>query len=415
MTLGQDRAAPGRHLEEGDIASPPLAGVRVVDLTNVLAGPYCSYQLVLLGAEVIKVEIPGSGDLARRLGADEELNDVLLGASFLAQNAGKKSVEINLKTSEGRRQFTELVAGADVLLENFRPGVLARLGFSWPELQKINESLIYCAISGFGQTGPMKDRPAYDQIIQGLSGMMSVTGTPETAPLRAGFPVCDTLGGLAAALSITAALVGRARTGRGCQIDVSLLEAAISAMGWVISNFVITGAAPKPMSNENFTAAPSGAFEASDGLLNISANQADQFEALCRTLERIDLVSDPRFRSSALRKANRVQLKAELESALRSRSAAEWEGLLSSAGVPAARVLTVPEVAALDQLAHRGFFRELPFPDDPGRTVTVVGSGVHFDGAPLHATAPPPLLGEQNAEYLQPAASTSASSAGGDG
>jgi crotonobetainyl-CoA:carnitine CoA-transferase CaiB-like acyl-CoA transferase len=258
VTLEPDGAAPAGHVEAVDTASPPLAGMRVVDLTNVLAGPYCSYQLVLLGAEVIKVEIPGSGDLARRLGADEELNDVLLGASFLAQNAGKKSVEIDLKTSEGTRQFTELVAGADVLLENFRPGVLARLGFSWPELQKINESLIYCAISGFGQTGPMKDRPAYDQIIQGLSGMMSVTGTPETAPLRAGFPVCDTLGGLAAALSIAAALTGRARTGRGCQIDVSLLEAAISAMGWVISNFVITGVVPKPMSNENFTAAAGG-------------------------------------------------------------------------------------------------------------------------------------------------------------
>jgi crotonobetainyl-CoA:carnitine CoA-transferase CaiB-like acyl-CoA transferase len=180
-------------------------------------------------------------------------------------------------------------------------------------------------------------------------------------------------------------------------------------MGWVISNYVITGVVPKPMSNENFTAAPSGAFETSDGLLNISANQADQFEALCRALERIDLVSDPRFRSAALRKENRVHLKGELEAVLRSRPAAEWEGLLSAAGVPAARVLTVPEVAALDQLAHRGFFRELPFPNDPARSVTVVGSGVHFDGTPLHATAPPPLLGEQNADFLQPAASTSAS------
>ncbi|MGH3026151.1 MAG: CoA transferase, partial [Gaiellaceae bacterium] len=152
----------------------PLAGVRVVDLTNVLAGPYCSYQLVLLGAEVVKVEIPGRGDLARRLGADEELNRSLLGTSFLAQNAGKKSVELDLKTDEGREQLTHLLTGADVLLENFRPGVLGRLGFSWDRLQEINERLVYCAISGFGQTGPLRDRPAYDQIIQGLSGMMSV-------------------------------------------------------------------------------------------------------------------------------------------------------------------------------------------------------------------------------------------------
>jgi crotonobetainyl-CoA:carnitine CoA-transferase CaiB-like acyl-CoA transferase len=222
--------------------------------------------------------------------------------------------------------------------------------------------------------------------------------------------VCDTLGGLAAALSIAAALAGRERTGRGCQIDVSLLEAAISAMGWVISNFVITGVEPQAMSNENFTAAPSGAFEASDGLINIAANQPDQFDSLCRAIGRLDLGADPRFGSPALRKANRVQLKEELERVLRLRSAAEWEELLTSAGVPAARVLTVPEVAALDQLAHRGFFHELPFPDDPDRRLTVVGSGVHFDGAPLRATGPPPLLGEHNAELLQPTQTSSPSS-----
>ncbi|MGH3049859.1 MAG: CaiB/BaiF CoA transferase family protein, partial [Gaiellaceae bacterium] len=296
--------------------------MRVVDLTNVLAGPYCSYQLVLLGAEVVKVEIPGRGDLARRLGADEELNRSLLGTSFLAQNAGKKSVELDLKTDEGREQLTHLLTGADVLLENFRPGVLGRLGFSWDRLQEINERLVYCAISGFGQTGPLRDRPAYDQIIQGLSGMMSVTGTAETAPLRAGFPVCDTLGGLAAALAISAAIAGRARTGRGCQIDVSLLEVAISAMGWVVSNFLATGVEPQPMANENFTAAPSGTFEAADGLLNIAANQQDQFDALCRVVERPDLAADRRFRTAASRKEHRPALKRELDAALGARPAA---------------------------------------------------------------------------------------------
>lgn len=386
---------------ESGVKQGPLSGIRVVDLTNVLAGPYCSYQLVLLGAEVVKVEIPGRGDLARRLGADEELNSALLGASFLAQNAGKKSVEIDLKSVEGRAQLTTLIAESDVLLENFRPGVLERLGFSWTRLQEINESLVYCAISGFGQTGPMRDRPAYDQIVQGLSGMMSVTGTADTAPLRAGFPVCDTLGGLAAALAISAALAGRERTGRGCQIDVSLLEVAISAMGWVVSNFLATGVEPQPIANENFTAAPSGAFQAADGLLNIAANQQDQFELLCDVLERADLANDLRFRDAASRKDHRAELKLEIETTLLTRPALVWEELLSAAGVPAARVLRVSDVVALEQLAERQFFYQLPSPTDANAVLTVVGSGVHFDGTPLRALSPPPRLGEHNHELLE--------------
>jgi len=372
----------------------------VIDLTNVLAGPYGSYQLALLGAEVVKVELPGSGDLARRLGADEALNRAQLGASFLAQNAGKKSVEIDLKTEHGREQLTRLLRESDVLFENFRPGVLARLGFSWERLQEINAGLVYCAISGFGQSGPMRDRPAYDQIIQGLSGIMSVTGTDETGPLRAGFPVCDTLGGLAAALAISAALAGRARTGRGCQIDVSLLEVAISAMGWVVSNFLVTGVEPGRMANENFTAAPSGTFEAADGLLNIAANQQSQFEALCRVLGRPNLAVDPRFLTAASRKGKRADLKREVDAALRTRPAADWEELLNTAGVPAARVLDVPAALRLEQLRERQFFHGLPLPDDPERCLTVVGSGVHFDGAPLRAAFPPPLLGQHTAELL---------------
>src|SRR3954447_18902035 len=209
----------------------PLSGVRVLDLTNVLAGPYCSYHLMLLGAEVVKVELPGQGDLGRRLGPDPALNSAGLGASFLAQNAGKKSIELDLKDADDRESFAALVAGADVLLENFRAGVLGRLGYDPDRLRAMNPGLIYCAITGFGQRGPMSQAPAYDQIIQGLSGMMSVTGTPETAPLRVGFPVCDTVGGLAAALHVAAALAGRSVTGEGTFLDVSILEAAMSAMG----------------------------------------------------------------------------------------------------------------------------------------------------------------------------------------
>src|SRR5690349_6577695 len=273
----------------------PLDGIRVLDLTNVLAGPYCSYQLMLLGAEVVKIEVPGAGDLARRLGADPARNRAGMGSSFLAQNAGKKSVELDLKSDDDRLVFERLAGAADVLLENFRAGVLDRLGYGWEVLRRLNPGLVYCAISGFGQRGPLSQAPAYDQVVQGLSGMMSITGTPETAPLRVGFPVCDTVGGLSAALAIVAALNGRQRDGRGCFLDVSMLETSISAMGWPVSNYLVCGVPPAPRGDQNATAAPSGTFEAADGPLNIAANRQEQFVTLCALLERPDLLEDPRF------------------------------------------------------------------------------------------------------------------------
>jgi crotonobetainyl-CoA:carnitine CoA-transferase CaiB-like acyl-CoA transferase len=376
-----------------------LRGVRVLDLTNVLAGPYCSYQLMLLGAEIVKIEKPGHGDLARRLGPEPALNQAGIGASFLAQNAGKKSVELDLKDPRDRAAFEELLIDADVLLENFRAGVLARMGYGWEVLHRINRRLIYCAISGFGQAGPMSQAPAYDQIIQGLSGMMSVTGTPETAPLRVGFPVCDSVGGLVAAMSICAALAGRSRTGEGVHLDVSMLEASLSAMGWAASNYLVSGVPPEPMGDQNATAAPSGTFDAADGPLNIAANRQEQFEVLCRLIGRDDLVTDERFADREARKANRAALNRELNSALRRRPALEWEEILSGAGVPAARILSVPQAVELEQLQARGFFTDLPLPGDPGRRLRVSGNGVHLNGAPLRPGSPPPLLGEHNIEF----------------
>jgi len=272
-----------------------LAGVRVLDLTNVLAGPFCCYQLAQVGAEVIKVEVPGVGDLARQLGADPDLNRRRMGASFLAQNAGKRSVTMNLKHPAGKDAFRRLVASADVVVENFRPGVMDRLGLGYAALKEIRPDLVYCAISGFGQDGPLRANPAYDQIIQGLSGVMSVTGSPHTAPLRVGYPVCDTMGGITAAFAIAAALFRRTQTGEGEAIDVSMLEATLVAMGWAVSNWLIAGVRPVPMGNENMSAAPSGAFRTGRGLLNIAANKQEQFEILCRLVAREELIADPRF------------------------------------------------------------------------------------------------------------------------
>jgi len=270
-----------------------LAGARVLDLTNVLAGPFCCYQLAQLGADVIKVEVPGSGDLARQLGADPELNRLGMGASFLAQNAGKRSITINLKSDKGRDVFKRLVAASDVVVENFRPGVMERLGLDYAALKAIRPDIIYCAISGFGQDGPLKFNPAYDQIIQGLSGVMSVTGDAETAPLRVGYPVADTMGGITAAFAIAAALYRRERSGEGELIDVSMLESTLVAMGWQVSNWLIAGVRPQPLGNENMTASPSGTFRTGDGLLNIAANKQEQFETLCALIGRSRLRCRP--------------------------------------------------------------------------------------------------------------------------
>ncbi|WP_299538070.1 CaiB/BaiF CoA-transferase family protein [uncultured Streptomyces sp.] len=389
----------------------PLDGTRVLDLTNVLAGPYCSYHLMLLGAEVIKIERPGQGDLARNLGPDADLNRAGIGASFLAQNAGKKSVELDLKDPADREVFEEMLAGADVLLENFRAGVLSRMGYDQERLDRINPRLVCCSISGFGQTGPMSDAPAYDQIIQGLSGMMSVTGTVDTAPLRVGFPVCDTTGGLSAALAITAALLYRERTGQGSRLDVSMLETSLSAMGWAVSNYLVSGVPPEPMGDQNATAAPSGTFRTQDGPLNIAANQQRQFETLCRLVGTPELVTDPRFAEREGRKEHRDALNAALNEALSRRPAAEWEQVLTRAGVPAARVLTVPQALEQPQLRHRGFVAELSRPDGSGTALPVLGSGVLFDGEPFLPRTPPPLLGEHNHQREQLASRWSANAA----
>ena len=377
-----------------------LSGIRVLDLTNVLAGPYCAYQLALLGADVIKVEAPQGGDLARQLGGSPELNSTGMGASFLAQNAGKRSVVLDLKEEADRERFLDLVASADALVENFRPGVMDRLGLGYARLKEVRPSLVYCAISGFGQTGPMRDNPAYDQIIQGLSGIMSITGTPETAPLRVGYPVADTLGGLVGAFAIAAALVKQKTTGEGAFLDVSMLECTLSALGWPVSNYLTAGVEPQPMGNENMTAAPSGTFRTGDGLLNIAANKQEQFVTLCRLVGLTELASDPRFAERETRKRNRIALKALIEDALENNSAAAWEETLNRAGVPAGRVLTIPQVLAEQQVIEREMTARFDGMPKMDRPLTVVRGGFMVDGAAPLPTRPPPALGEHMDEVF---------------
>ncbi|WP_227461314.1 CaiB/BaiF CoA transferase family protein [Cupriavidus pauculus] len=377
----------------------PLRNIRVLDLTNVLAGPFCCHQLAHMGAEVIKVETPGTGDLARQLGADAELNRKLMGVSFLAQNPGKRSITINLKHARGKEVFRKLVASADVVVENFRPGVMTRLGVGFDTLKTVNPRLIYCAISGFGQDGPLSDLPAYDQIIQGMSGVMSITGDAQNAPLRVGYPVSDTIGGMTAAFAIAASLADPQRT-EGYFLDVSMLEATMATMGWVVSNYLISGKQPVPMGNENMTASPSGTFRTGDGPLNIAANKQEQFEAVCRVVGRPDLAADPRFAERQARLANRAALTAELEAELAKKPATEWWQLLNDAGVPAGPVMQVPDVLAHPQVSERGMIGEFTDVPGVGRDIRLVRTGFKVNGAAPSVDTPPPQLGQHTDDIL---------------
>ncbi len=375
-----------------------LSGVRVLDLTNVLAGPFATLHLALLGAEVIKIENPKDGDLARKLGCLPELNDRLMGTSFLAQNANKKSVTLNTKSPEGKELFKLLVQDADVLVENFRPDVMTRLGLGWPVLHELNPRLVYCAISGFGQTGPDAFKPAYDQIIQGLSGEMAVNGDERLSPLRAGFPVCDTVGGLNAAFAIMAALYHRERTGEGQLIDVALLDSIMPLMGWVAANLLIGKQQPVLMGNDNFTAAPSGTFRTRDGHINIAANKQEQWESVCDVLGLPELKTDSRFQKRDARKQNRKELTPLLEAKLAERPTAEWVERLNARDVPSGEILGLEAALHQPQIEHRRTLQEVPV--EGIGSLPLFNLTAKFEKTPGEITLPPPRLGAHTAEIL---------------
>jgi CoA:oxalate CoA-transferase len=375
-----------------------LDGIRVLDLTNVLAGPFATVHLALAGAEVIKIENPDGGDLARKLGNVPALNQALMGTSFLAQNANKKSLTLNLKLDEAREIFRALARTADVIVENFRPGVMDRLGLSYASLRATNQGLIYCAISGFGQSGPDAFKPAYDQIIQGLSGVMDVNGDERLHPLRCGFPVCDTVGGINAAFAIMGALFHRERTGDGQFIDIAMLDSIMPLMGWVAANLLIGGQPPVPMGNDNFTAAPSGTFVTQDGYINIAANQQAQWEAVCDVLGVPDLTTDPRFERRDTRKANRALLTPLLEAKLRERPTADWVDILNARGVPSGEILDLGAALSAPQIAHRGTVQTV---NEPGiGDLQLFNLTAKFEKTPAAITSPPPRLSAHTDEIL---------------
>ncbi|OGU40854.1 MAG: CoA-transferase [Ignavibacteria bacterium GWB2_35_12] len=375
-----------------------LEGIRVLDLTNVLSGPFTTLHLAWLGAEVIKIENPTEGDLARKLGCVPEYNKKLMGTSFIAQNANKKSVTLNLKKEKAKEIFIKLVKTSDILVENFRPGVMDRLGIGYDTIKEINPRLIYCAISGFGQTGPDAFKPAYDQIIQGLSGVMAINGDERLNPLRAGFPLCDTVGGLNAAFAIMAALYHRERTGEGQFIDVAMLDSIMPLMGWVAANLLIGGQQPQLLGNDNFTAAPSGTFKTKDGYINIAANKQEQWEAVTELLGMPELKEDPRFKERDARKKNRFELTPLLEVKLVQNTTEYWVDLLNEHDVPSGAILSLEAALTSPQVEYRKTFS----------TQNIKGIGdvrlfnmtAKFEKTPGYVDSPPPLLSEHTSEIL---------------
>ncbi|RVO73563.1 CoA transferase [Sinorhizobium medicae] len=378
----------------------PLSGIRILDLSNVLAGPLGTYILALLGAEIIKIERPGSGDLSRKMGANADYGRKSMGVSYLATNSNKKSITLNLQTEEGRTLFRELVKTADAVFENFRPGTMDRLGLSYEALSQLKPDLVYCAVSGFGRSGPLAKRAAYDQIIQGYSGLMSLTGTPETAPTRVGVVVCDASSAITAGLATLAALVRSRSTGIGALIDVSMLESTLHMAAWIVSNYLNANHVPKPMGNENMSAAPSGTFETKDGLLNIVCNEEKQFHALCDALGRPELKTHPVFSDRHERIRSREQLRTIIAPLLMEQTAADWEDFFADRGVPAGRIYSVPEILTHPQISEREFIKELPEIPGVDGGAKVVGLGFKFDGEDLSPSTPPPVLGQHNREVL---------------
>lgn len=375
-----------------------LEKIRVLDLTNVLAGPFATLHLALCGAEVIKIENPGAGDLARKLGNVPELNNKLMGTSFLAQNSNKKSITLNLKEEKAKEIFKKLVKVSDIVVENFRPGVMDRLGLSYSALCEINPKIIYCAISGFGQNGPDAYKPAYDQIIQGLSGVMAINGDERLNPLRAGFPVCDTVGGLNAAYSIMVALYHREKTGQGQFIDVAMLDSIMPLMGWVAANLLIGGKQPVLMGNDNFTAAPSGTFVTNNGYINIAANKQEQWEDLCDVLGVPELKNDVRFKERDTRKSNRKELTPLLEEKLKQKETKFWVDALNKKGIPSGEILSLEDALNQPQIKHRKAIAEI---DTPGvGPIKVFNLTAKFDKTSGDVNLPPPQLSQHTVEIL---------------
>jgi crotonobetainyl-CoA:carnitine CoA-transferase CaiB-like acyl-CoA transferase len=376
-----------------------LAGLRVLELTQVMAGPFCGQVLADMGADVVKVETPAGGDSSRRsLGFRMQGDDT---AAFVAVNRNKRSLALDLKDEHHRAAFHRLVRDADVVLENNRPGVAARLGADYETLAELNPRLVYASISGFGQTGPYAQRAGYDLIAQGLSGVMSVTGEPDGNPVKCGIPIGDLSAGLFCAVGILSALAARERTGRGQQVDTSLFEGALALSIWETAELWATGRVPGKLGSAHRLTAPYQALRTRDGHLTVGGNNEKLWERLCGVVGREDLLGDPRFATNDDRMTNRADLVAELESALATRGTGEWVDALIEAGVPAGPIHDYAEVFADPHTQARKMEVRVEHPVEG--TISALGIPVKLSDTPGSVRRPAPLLGEHTEEVLREA------------
>jgi len=374
----------------------PFEGIKVIDLTHVLAGPFCAYQLAVLGAETIKVEPPDVPDQAREGGSDKCLNKGLMGTLYLTQGSNKRSVTINLKAKKGREILKRMVQNADVMIENYRAGAMTDLGLGYENMQAVNPGLVYCSMTGFGQTGPKGDHTSYDQIIQAASGLMSMIGTPEVTPLMVGSPIIDYASGTMAAFAIASALFQRTRTGEGQFIDFSMLDAALLLMSSTIVAYLYNDAVPTPRGNQKLYAGNS-CYPTKDGLIMLGAFNRRQHEKMWNILGRPDLATLSSYDDM---ERHREPLVAALSRILLTRTAKEWEDFFNREHVPAARVRTLPEALGLEQLNWRNLlhnFQTVPGVEGP---VTVPVTGFTYAHGGPSVETPPPEMGAHTEEVL---------------
>jgi crotonobetainyl-CoA:carnitine CoA-transferase CaiB-like acyl-CoA transferase len=375
----------------------PLARLKVLDVSQVMAGPFCCMLLGDMGADVIKVEPPGSGDQTRRAmgfrlkGADS--------GGFLALNRNKRSIEVDLKNEAGRDVFYELVRSADILVENYRPGVAARLKIDYPTLKAINPRLIYASISGFGQTGPWAQRPGFDLIAQAMSGIMSGTGYPGLPPVKNSIPIADLGSGLLALYGILSAVVGREQSGEGQFIDASLFETAISLSIWETAEYWGTGRVPGPIGSANRMSAPYQAVRAADGYLVIGAANQKLWVSMCEVISRPELIEDPRFLDNTGRLRNREALIEEIEKSFAARTSEDWAEALLAAGVPAAPIYDYAQALQSEQASARNMVMDIDHPVEG--SIKALGFPVKMSATPQEVRHPPPLLGQHTEAILE--------------
>ena len=379
-----------------------FSGIRVVDFTQVLAGPFATQQLALLGADVIKIEQPGGGDQSRdMLNVPGPLEESAMSPMYLSMNTGKRSLTLDLKKPQAAEVIHRLVREADVLVQNFKAGTLDRMGYGYRAMREINPRLIYCSISGFGQSGPKAHAAAYDPAIQAASGMMSITGHPETGPVKTGYWAVDMSTGLNAAYAIAAALFRRERTGEGQHIDLSMLDTAMAILAPIISAYVNGGVVPELLGNRSQARSPiSDVFPTGKGYLLLAAATAGHFPQLCKAIGRPDLIEDPRFTTRDLRRENGDALRAELIETFAQADAATWETRIAAAGVPCSAVATIPEALVSPQVEHRGMLTRFPGPPGFGREAVALNAPFQLDRDGPGTDMPAPLLGQHTDAIL---------------